>query len=164
MVDLAWKGTDYLMKFKIYINDENIKKELENILIQAGLKISDEADFIITEESPMTDKIMGKMNDKHYPISIDDIIQIESFGQEIFCDTLDGRYKIKEKLKYLEFILDTSKFIRISQSVIINKNKIKNMSSMMGMKFKINLFNNKVVYVNRTYYYRFKEFIGIWGN
>lgn len=149
------------MKIKVNINDSTTKKSLEDILTTAGLEISDEANLTIIEENPILEILIGKKEDRIYKIKTDDIILIESYGNNIYCETIDGEYLLKEKLKYLEFMLDEKKFIRINKSLIINRDKIKSMSSMIGMKFKIVLINKRAVYVNRTLYYKFKDFIGI---
>lgn len=149
------------MRFKVRISNKETKKQLEDIFEEIGFEITEEADLIITEEDPTTDILIGKLGDIYYPIKTENIILIESFGHDIFCVTIEGVFKIKEKLKYLEYVLDSKQFIRINKSMIINKNKIKSVSATVGLKFKIVLIQNKVVYVNRTYYYGFKEFIGI---
>ena len=151
------------MKFKVRINNKETKKQLEEMFEKNGFEITEEADLIITEEDPVIDILIGRIDEVYYPIKTESIILIESFGHDIFCVTEEGKFKIKEKLKYLEYTLDSNQFIRINKSMIINKNKIKSMSTTVGLKFKIILVQNKVVYVNRTYYYIFKEFIGIWG-
>src|SRR5690625_393010 len=149
------------MKFKVRINNKETKKQLEEMFEKNGFEITEEADLIITEEDPVIDILIGRIDEVYYPIKTESIILIESFGHDIFCVTEEGKFKIKEKLKYLEYTLDSNQFIRINKSMIINKNKIKSMSTTVGLKFKIILVQNKVVYVNRTYYYIFKEFIGI---
>lgn len=149
------------MKFKVRISNKETKKQLEEMFEKNGFEITEEADLIITEEDPVIDILIGRIDEVYYPIKTESIILIESFGHDIFCVTEEGKFKIKEKLKYLEYTLDSNQFIRINKSMIINKNKIKSMSTTVGLKFKIILVQNKVVYVNRTYYYIFKEFIGI---
>lgn len=54
-----------------------------------------------------------------------DVILFFSEEKNNFCKTKDGIYKIKEKLYYLEEMLSTKDFIRISNSSIININHVK---------------------------------------
>jgi len=152
---------DNKVKLKIRINNHETKKKIEDIFEKIGFEITEEADLIITEENPIIDTLIGKLQEVYYPILTENIILIESFGHDIYCETSEGIFKIKEKLKYLDYALDSNQFVRINKSMIVNKNKIKSVSATVGLKFKIVLVQNKVVYVNRTYYYIFKEFIGI---
>jgi len=158
---LPISGGGNKMKFKVRISNKETKKQLEDSFAKIGFEITEDADLIIIEEEPIIDILIGKLDEVYYPIKTENIILIESFGHDIFCITVDGNFKIKEKLKYLEYALDSNQFVRINKSMIINKNKIKSVSATVGLKFKIILVQNKVVYVNRTYYYIFKEFIGI---
>ena len=158
---LPISGGGNKMKFKVRISNKETKKQLEDSFAKIGFEITEDADLIIIEEEPIIDILIGKLDEVYYPIKTENIILIESFGHDIFCITVDGNFKIKEKLKYLEYALDSNQFVRINKSMSINKNKIKSVSATVGLKFKIILVQNKVVYVNRTYYYIFKEFIGI---
>ena len=70
-------------------------------------------------------------------------------------------YKITERLRRLEEILDPKEFIRISNSVIVSANHIKSIKPTLGQKFVLTMSDSSKVDVTRTYYYIFKEFFGI---
>ena len=69
--------------------------------------------------------IMGVQNNDIFIIKIQDIIEIYTDERNIFCKTANGIFGIKEKLYYLEEILPSKDFIRISNSAIININHVK---------------------------------------
>ena len=71
------------------------------------------------------------------------------------------KFRINERLKNLAVILDPKVFIRISNSVIISVNHIENIRPAFTQKFVITMKNGAKVDVTRSYYYVFKEFIGI---
>lgn len=71
------------------------------------------------------DRIVGLSGNEIYIIKIEEIIFFYSEEKECFCKTENGVYRVKERLYFLEDNLDKEKFIRISNSVIANVNKIK---------------------------------------
>ena len=90
-----------------------------------------------------------------------EISHIESFGHEVIAYTNDGAFKVNERLKTLAELLDSETFIRISNSVIISVDFIKSIRPSFAQKFIVTMRNGAVVDVTRTYYYSFKEFLGI---
>lgn len=65
------------------------------------------------------------------------------------------------RLYVLEKALPPELFVRISNSVIINRNAIRKIRPALSQKFYLTLKNGAVVDVTRTYYVRFKEYYGI---
>lgn len=57
-----------------------------------------------------------------------DIIRIARIGRQVILETKDNKYVLKKTLIQLEEELDNSKFIRISQSEIINAYKVKSLN------------------------------------
>ena len=148
------------MKVKIISKIENVKK-LEDYLIKGGFEISDDAPFTLIEENITIDNIIGRKDGSYYYISTIDVIFFESFGHEIYVETKDDRYRVKEKLYELEEILDKKDFFRINHSTIINKRSIKKITPSIGTKFRLTMVNNTILDVTRNYYYKFKEFLNI---
>lgn len=148
------------MKVKIIAKKHNIKK-LEDYLIRGGFEISDDATFTLIEENITLDSIIGRKEGSYFYIYTVDIIFFESFGHEIYVETKDNRYRVKEKLYELEEILNKKDFFRINQSMIVNKKSIKKITPSIGTKFKLTMINNTVLEVTRNYYYKFKEFLNI---
>jgi len=67
---------------------------------------------------------------------------------------MDRLYKIVN-------LLNPEKFLRISNSVVISKDKVKKISTTLSMKFILTMINGKKVDVTRSYYYIFKDSFGI---
>lgn len=80
---------------------------------------------LLSKTSKSIQQIIAMQNNDIFIINISDIILFFSEEKNNFCKTKDGVYKIKEKLYYLEEILSTRDFIRISNSAIININHVK---------------------------------------
>lgn len=91
-------------------------------------------------------------------INLNEIDYIESINNTIYVQC--GNIKYTSRLKLYEYPEEASYFIRISKSTIVNKNKIREIRPSINMKLKI-LINKVWFEVNRTYYYEFKDEIGI---
>ena len=70
-------------------------------------------------------------------------------------------YQLSERLYKVLDMLDPDQFLRISNSVVIARNKVKSISPTLSMKFILTMQNGKKVDVTRSYYYIFKEYFGI---
>ena len=100
---------DHGEDIEVIINASNITKELEDLI------------NLINETSKgEINTILGKDDNKISVINVDEIMYIYSENQSNFCKTEKGTFKISEKLYDLESKLPRDKFIRISNSAIIN--------------------------------------------
>lgn len=108
----------------------NISKEFQNIeiCINAPEKTTEVQlleNELLAKSTKAIQQIIAIQNNDIFIINVSDIILFFSEEKNNFCKTKDGTYKIKEKLYYLEEILSTKDFIRISNSAIININHVK---------------------------------------
>ena len=94
-------------------------------------------------------------------ISTDDIIFVESFGHDIVMHTQRGEFKADERLYQLERLLDPEQFFRISNSVIVARNRIDRITPALSSKFILTLSNGQSVDVTRSYYDIFRDRLGI---
>ena len=100
---------DHGEDIEVIINTSKITKELEDLI------------NLINETSKgEINTILGKDDNKISVINVDEIMYIYSENQSNFCKTEKGTFKISEKLYDLENKLPNDKFIRISNSAIIN--------------------------------------------
>lgn len=72
-------------------------------------------------------------------ISQRDIVRVHTQGRKIILQTEDDSYIVKKTLSGLEDILNPTRFLRISQSEIINLHKVKsfdlNLAGTIGVEF-----------------------------
>lgn len=148
------------MKIRLKLNKES-EKDVKDELTAAGIEISDDAQLILTEENFSEQTLNCKDGDDTVIVSIYDILFIESFGHDVFVNTDKCRCKTDLRLYQLEKLLPDKQFIRISNSVIIQRNSIKRIRPALSCKFFVTLKNGATVDVTRTYYYKFKEFYNI---
>ena len=66
-----------------------------------------------------------------------------------------------DRLYQLQMMLDPKQFVRISNSVIVNKKQIKDIRPSFSQKFVLTMKNSDRVEVTRSYYAAFKRSIGI---
>lgn len=108
----------------------NISSEFEDIEIVINSPEKNDLvqrieNSLIFETSKNIQKIIGMKGNDIFIIDVSDILIIYSEEKNNYCKTLEGIYRIKEKLYYLEDMLPKKEFIRISNSAIININKVK---------------------------------------
>lgn len=125
------------MRIKLRLNKSTLET-IEKELLEKDIEVSEDAALILTEEG-----------------------YIESIGHDVFIHTNEKKYKTKYRIYQLEGLLPPDRFIRISNSVIIKKNSIRQIKPALSSKFYLTLTNGDVVDVTRTYFYKFKEFYGI---
>lgn len=115
------------MEIKIHTN---ISKEYKNIEVwinapEKNEEVQELENELLYKTSKSIQQIIAMKDNDIFIINISDIILFFSEGKNNFCKTIDGIYKIKEKLYYLEERLSQKDFIRISNSAIININHVK---------------------------------------
>lgn len=86
---------------------------------------------------------------------------IETFRHMVEVNTQSKTYQALDRLYKVLNLLDPEKFLRISNSVVIAKDKVKSITPTFSMKYILTMTNGKKVDVTRSYYYIFKESFGI---
>jgi len=148
------------LKIRLIASEEHYD-EIAKELTDKGIEISDSSNLVLTEQNAVITHLIGKKDDAIYRLKTSEISHIESFAHEVIAYTDKDKFRINERLKNLAVILDPKVFIRISNSVIISVNHIENIRPAFTQKFVITMKNGAKVDVTRSYYYVFKEFIGI---
>lgn len=148
------------MKIKLIASDENYDK-IAGELKERGIEISDVSNLVLTEQNTVISHIIGRKDDAIYRLDLKNVTHFESFAHDVIAYTNKDQYKVNETLKSLTTILDPNTFIRISNSCIISVDHIENIKPAFTQKFIITLKSGYRVDVTRSYYYSFKEFIGI---
>ena len=150
------------MEIKLAVSNERYE-EIKNALLDRGITVSDSVELVLYEADRYTDNLIvkGQEDSARYVVPASEIIIIESFGHTVEVHTKSGTYRSCDRLYQLANLLDPDKFLRISNSVIIAKDKVKQITPSLSMKFSLTMENGKKVDVTRSYYYIFKEAFGI---
>lgn len=148
------------MKIKLMVSEKRYN-EIAQLMIAKGFELDDEAELIISEKNVYAEYLIAKKEDEIFRLKTDRISHIESFAHDVIAHSEGEDYKLSERLRKLEEILDPKAFIRISNSVIVSVSHIKSIKPALTQKFILTLTDGSRVDVTRTYYYIFKEFLGI---
>ena len=147
---------DVNIKLMLDPNDP-IRAELQTM----GIVDDSESEYLLVRRGTGVNYIAGKKDDQQFFLDVNDICFIESMGHDIFIHTSDGTYNSGDRLKALEQVLPADRFLRVSNSAIVNLKKIKRIESSLLQKFILHMTNGSKVDVTRSYYYIFRERIGI---
>ncbi len=148
------------MKIKLMVSEEHYA-QIARELTAKGFEIDDSADYIMSEKNVYAERLIGRRGDEIFRLKTAEISHIESFAHDVVAHCGGIEYKIAERLRRLEEILDPKEFIRVSNSVIVSANHIKSIKPALGQKFVLTMSDGSKTDVTRTYYYIFKEYIGI---
>ena len=150
------------MKIKLAVSKEHYN-EIKAALLERGIEIDDTADLVLSEYNQYVDNLMVRdMNtNERIFLPIDDVVSIEAYGHTIEVHTRNSTYQAMDRLYKIASLLDPERFLRISNSVIIAKEKIKRIMPTLSMKYVLTLVDGRKVDVTRSYYYIFKENFGI---
>ena len=150
------------MKIKLAVSDESYE-EVKEFLLSKGIELDDAAEFVLTQRDKYAGHLTGRnaKTAEKVHISADEIILIESYGHTVEGVTSEETYVTSDRLYQLVNALDPEKFIRVSNSVIISKRKIKQIRPSLSMKFVLTMENDRKIDVTRSYYNSFKEAFNI---
>jgi DNA-binding LytR/AlgR family response regulator len=151
------KGCDNLqVEIKLDVNCEIPKvviytREITNEITELANRLS----------SPTTRIITGVRDEKIYLLKPEEIYRFYSENQKIYADGEKGTFLIKHRLYELEEMLENSSFIRVSNSAIVNFDRISNLdmslSGTMSLKFK----NGANEFVSRRFVGKIKKYLGL---
>ncbi len=91
----------------------------------------------------------------------DNVVRIYSSDGKVFAVTDSGEYMLKQRLYELEERLDRSRFVRISNSEIVNLKKVKKFDLSLSGTICVAMQNKTVTYVSRRYVSKIKQILGI---
>ena len=135
--------------------------ELKALLEERGIEVDEGAELVVSESSRFAETIMVRRDGDRVLLAAEEIVYAEACGHTVEVHTQDGAYQTQERLYQLLARLDPEKFLRISNSVIINKSKVRRITPTLSMKFILTMEGGEKVDVTRSYYYIFKEAFGI---
>ena len=113
----------------------------------------------LSEEEPQL--ISGFRDNILRVIEQNEIIRVYSENGKIIAATDEGEYVLRQRLYEMEERLDSSKFVRISNSEIINLKKVKGFDLSFTGTICVSLSDSSVTYVSRRYVSKIKKILGI---
>ena len=138
---------------KINIELDNALEETE-VLIRAA-KMTEEVNGILKKlEEPSVQMISGFAGDTLEILEQADIIRVYAAKGKVYAVTAKGEYEAEERL-------DQTRFVRISNSEIINLKMAKRFDLSFSGTICVNLAGGQTAYVSRRYVAKIKRLLGI---
>lgn len=109
-----------------------------------------------TVKEALEENLVAYQNKEAVSIRCRDVIRIFSANKFVYLETADARLRIKERLYEMEEKLDKTRFVRISNSEIVNLRKIKRMDTSITGTIKMYLEGEIETYVSRRYVSKIK--------
>ena len=143
------------MKCYTYIDP----KEEEKVLIYAKerTKLVDEIEALAISSSV---DITGIYNEEIIKINVNDVSCFISENNKVFALIGDKKYQIKHRLYQIEE-LNLNTFIKLNQSCLANKTKIKKFESTIGGALKVIFKNGYIDYISRRELKNVKQRMGL---
>lgn len=150
------------MKIKLAVSNERYE-EIKKLLLERGIEIDDNADLVLCETNRYIDNLIVRNSalNERIILPVDEIAYVETYGHLVEVHTVNNTYQALDRLYQIANMLDPDKFLRISNSVIVARDKVKKITPTLAMKFILTMVDGRNVDVTRGYYYIFKESFGI---
>ena len=143
------------MRCYTYIEDVSEEKVL--IYARERSKLIDEIESLV--ESVNVD-LTGTFNDEIVKIDINEVSCFISENNKVFALISDKKYQIKQRLYQIED-MNLEQFIKINQSCLANKKKIKKFESTIGGSLKVVFKNGYIDYISRRELKNVKQRMGL---
>ncbi|MBP3597642.1 MAG: LytTR family transcriptional regulator [Clostridia bacterium] len=145
------------MKIELQIDEKYNERK---IIIQAK-EIDEEIKAILEKISPKKESLKVSLDDDTYILKEDEIESVYTENGKVYVKTATKTYLSKKRLYEYEKILSKDKFIRISNSEIVNFNEVRNFNTKFLNTICINFYSGYQTYVSRRYIKKIKEFLNI---
>lgn len=126
-------------------------------------KLTDKVQGIISALENITEPqvISGFSGDRVRILEQDKIIRIYTEGGKLCADTEEGQFILRGRLYEMEERLDKKRFVRISNSEIINLKKTSGLDLSFTGTICVTMSNGAVTYVSRRYVSKIKKILGV---
>ena len=108
--------------------------------------------------------LIGFLDEKIKILNPAKIYRIYTENSRVFAESIDEKYLVKKRIYQLEDILKPKKFVRISNSELINLNLVDSFDLSYSGTISVKMKNKSKTFVSRRYVKKIKETLGIWGD
>ena len=100
-------------------------------------------------------------DDEVYLLNPNDVLNIYTEGQKIFAQLESGTFRLKNRLYELEDLFEGTAFLRISNSEIVNFNKVERLDLSINGTISLKLKSGGNSFVSRRYVEKIKKYLGL---
>ena len=134
----------------------------ETTVVICTNKVTDEIQLLARKLSQdMPQVIAGFREDEAVILTQEEIIRAYAEGGKVLAETPDGDFQLRLRLYELEERLDPKRFVRISNSEIVNLSWIRGFDLSFAGTICVRLKNGKATYVSRRYVAKIKQVLGL---
>lgn len=150
------------MKVRLAVSPERYEP-LRAQLGAHGIKVDDSAELVLSEAGRFAETlaVRERAGGVRALLPVEEIVSIETLGREVVVYARGRCWQTGERLYRLAARLDPDRFLRVSQSTVVNRAAVREITPTLFMRFILTLSDGRRVDVTRTYYYLFKESFGI---
>lgn len=148
------------MKLNININADTKDPEITITTAHMTEDVNRVVEFVSRLDDTPT-IISGIKGDKVELLDQEKIVRIYAEEGKVFAKAEQGIYQIRLRLYEVEERLDSGKFVRISNSEIVNLKKVKSLDLSFVGTICMELSNGEVSYVSRRYVSKIKKALGL---
>ena len=131
------------------------------IIVLTSSMTEDVSNLVKKLSENVPDFISCSRNEKMEVFEQADLIRVYANAGKVFAVTPKGEYLLRLRLYELEERLNPDRFVRISNSEIINLKKVKSFDLSITGTICVQLSNGTVTYVSRRYVSKLKKILGI---
>ncbi|KRG14876.1 LytTR family DNA-binding domain-containing protein [Lederbergia galactosidilytica] len=142
------------MKISLDIDQDHEQTKVTIHCKELDDSIQEILDFLKGKE---TEFIIGKDGEMQHILKPNDIHYFHTEAETVVAVTPAGSFKLKEKLYELEEILPSSKFVRLSKSVIANLHELSRFEPSFNGTLCVHFKSGAKEYVTRHYVKNIKE-------
>lgn len=127
----------------------------EQVIIECVRQTKDIIDiknYVISKGTVLS----GIIDERMYPINLDEVFYFEAVGEQVFAYTEKKVYELKSRLYEIENTYQDRHFLRCSKSIVLNLLKIECLSPALNGRFTAHLQNKENVIISRQYVHALK--------
>ncbi len=125
-------------------------------------EMTDELSALVSKLSGRPPSILsGSKDGKLQVIRQEDLIRVYAAGGRVLAVTENGEYTLRQRLYEMEERLDSSRFVRVSNSEIIHLQKVDHFDLSVTGTIQVVFANGTDTYVSRRYVSKIKKILGI---
>lgn len=133
----------------------------EPCLIVRAAQITPELDALIQQLSTPTTYLAGFHENQLHLLEPQNIVRIYAANGKVYAITAAGEYTLRQRLYELEAQLERCRFVRISNSEILNLKFVQAFDLRMTGTICARLTDGSKAYVSRRYIPKLKQILGI---
>ena len=142
------------MKIKYIIGDKYPEPEVHLCVKEKNREAEELYEAI---EKLLELRIVGYKGQESELLSPTRIVRIYSENKKVFARTEGECYEVRDRLYMLEEMLSEQKFVRISNSELVNAQQIEKLDMSYAGTIQVRMKNGDVTYVARRYVRKIKE-------